>query len=145
DPNDDAAYTSNYEIRDRFVGSLTFRKAFFGNYYTTASVFYEGRSGRPYSWRFLNDMNGDNYTNDLLYVPSGPGDVIFSGGAEMEQAFFDWLGRHPDLQRYAGGPAERNGSRNPWVHSFDLRLSQELPGLFKSHKSEIWIDVMNIG
>ena len=145
DPNDDAAYTSNYEIRDRFIGNLTFRKAFFGSYNTTASLFYEGRSGRPYSWRFLNDMNGDNYTNDLLYVPSGPGDVIFSGGAAMEQAFFDWLARHPDLQRYAGGPAERNGSRNPWVHSFDLRISQELPGLFKSHKSEIWIDVMNVG
>jgi len=31
------------------------------------------------------------------------------------------------------------------VHSFDLRISQELPGLFKSHKSEIWIDVMNVG
>ena len=90
-------------------------------------------------------MNGDGYVNDLLYVPNGFGDVLFSGGATMEQAFFDWLSENPDLKRYAGGPAERNGSRNGWVNTFDLRISQELPGFFDGHKSEIWLDVMNVG
>ncbi len=144
-PNEDLAATSNYEIRNRIIGSLTFKKAFFGDYATTATMFYEGRSGLPYSWRFRNDMNGDGYVNDLLYVPSGPGDVMFTGGAEMEQAFFNWLSRNPDLQRYAGGVAERNGSRNPWVNTFDIRISQELPGFFKGHKSELWLDIMNVG
>lgn len=145
DPNADEAATSNYEIRDRFIASLQFRKAFFGDYNTTVSAFYEGRSGTPHSWRYLNDMNGDGYTNDLLYVPSGPGDVLFSGGAAMETAFFDWLERNPDLARYRGQVAERNGSRNPWVNTVDIRISQELPGFFKGHKSEIWLDIMNVG
>ncbi len=144
-PNEDVASRSNYEIRDRFIGTLTFEKAFFGDYNTNVTVVYEGRSGRPYSWRYLNDMNGDGYVNDLLYVPNGFGDVLFSGGATMEQAFFDWLSENPDLKRYAGGPAERNGSRNGWVNTFDLRISQELPGFFDGHKSEIWLDVMNVG
>ena len=26
-----------------------------------------------------------------------------------------------------------------------MRLTQELPGLFKGHKSEIWLDIQNIG
>ncbi|WP_407354404.1 carboxypeptidase regulatory-like domain-containing protein [Luteimonas sp. R10] len=145
DPNEDVAARSNYEIRDRVIGTVTFEKAFFGDYKTNFTVLYEGRSGRPYSWRFLNDMNGDGYTNDLLYVPNGPGDVLFSGGAAMEQAFFEWLSENPELQSHAGGPAARNGSRNDWVNTFDLRISQELPGFFDGHKSEIWLDVMNVG
>jgi hypothetical protein len=31
------------------------------------------------------------------------------------------------------------------VNNFDLRLSQELPGFFAGHKSEIWLDILNIG
>ncbi|TDK27518.1 TonB-dependent receptor [Luteimonas aestuarii] len=145
DPNEEVAARSNYELRDRFTGSLTWQKAFFGDYKTTASVFYEGRTGKPYSWGFSNDANGDGYVNDLFYVPSGPGDVMFVGGAAMEAAFFDWLNRNPDLQRYAGNVVPRNGSRSEWVNTFDVRFSQELPGFFSGHKSEIWLDIMNIG
>jgi len=154
DPNENVASRSSYEIRDRVIGTLTFDKAFFGDYKTNFTVFYEGRSGRPHSWRFMNDMNGDGYVNDLLYVPSGPGDVLFGRrnddgvfvqDAAMEQAFFDFLAAHPDLQRYAGGVAERNASRNGWINTFDIRISQELPGFFSGHKSEIWLDVMNVG
>jgi hypothetical protein len=145
DPNEEVASRSNYELRDRFTGSLTWQKAFWGDYRTTASVFYEGRSGKPYSWGFSNDANGDGYVNDLFYVPAGPGDVIFVGGAAMEQAFFDWLNRNPELQRYAGNVVPRNGTRSEWVNTFDVRFSQELPGFFSGHKSEIWLDIMNIG
>ena len=144
-PNEEVAATSNYEVKDRFTGALYFKRAFFGDYATKVSLFYEGRSGLPYSWRYLNDANGDGYTNDLIYVPSGPGDVKFSGGAAMETAFFQWLGENPELARYAGGVAERNANRNPWVNNFDLRVTQELPGLFEGHKSEVWVDVMNVG
>lgn len=144
-PNEDISATSNYEIRDRFTGSVSWRKYFFEGYKTDVSVFYEGRSGKPYSWGFSNDANGDGYTNDLFYVPNGPGDVIFTGGAAMEQAFFDWLATQPDLARYAGQVAPRNSARSGFVNSFDLRISQELPGFFKDHKSEIWLDVLNVG
>ncbi len=144
-PNEELSSRSNYEIRDRFTGSLTWQKSFFGNYNTTASLFYEGRTGKPYSWRFSNDANGDGYTNDLFYVPAGRGDVIFTGGEAMETAFFDWLATQPDLARYAGSVVDRNSSRSKWVNSFDLRLSQELPGFFRDHKSEIWLDIQNIG
>ena len=145
DPNEEVASRSNYEIRDRFSASLTWQKAFFGAYKTTASVFYEGRSGKPYSWGYRNDANGDGYTNDLFYVPSGRGDVIFTGGAAMEQAFFDWLEQNPDLSRYGGKVVPRNSGTSKWVNNFDVRISQELPGFFKGHKSELWLDIINIG
>lgn len=144
-PNEPIAETSNYEIRDRFTGVLSWRKAFFGNYNTSVSIFYEGRSGRPYSWTYQNDANGDSETNDLFYVPAGPGDVIFTGGAEMEAAFFDWLAANPGLERFKGQVAPRNSERSSFVNTFDVRISQEFPGFWKGHKSELWLDIMNIG
>jgi len=141
------AYNSRYAIKDRFTGILTWQKAFFGDYRTTASMFYEGRSGRPYSYIFFNDVNGDSAaTNDLFYVPNGRGDVLFTGGAAMEDAFFEWLANEaPELQRYAGAVVPANAFRASWVNSFDVRVSQELPGFFKGHKAEVSFDIMNIG
>jgi hypothetical protein len=144
--NDDALSTSRYEIKDRISATLNWKHKFFGDYQTSIGLFYEGRSGRPYSWVYSNDMNGDSRSyNDLFYVPSGPGDVIFSGGSEMEQRFFDWLANNPELQRYAGQVAPQNSGRASWVNTFDVRISQELPGFFKGHKSEIWLDIINVG
>ncbi|MBA3486467.1 MAG: TonB-dependent receptor [Lysobacter sp.] len=143
--NDNVAVNSIYAIRDRFSATLGWEKKFFGDYKTSVAAFYEGRSGRPFSYSYINDANGDGRTNDLLYVPSGPGDVIFTGGAAMESAFFQYLANNPDLARFAGGTAEASAGRSPFVNNIDLRFTQELPGLFDGHKSEIWVDVLNIG
>lgn len=144
-PNEPIAETSNYAIKDRVTGILTWQHAFWGDYKTSVSAFYEGRSGRPYSWTYLNDANGDGEVNDLFYVPAGPGDVAFQGGVEMEQAFFDWLATQDELSRYAGQVVPRNSARSSWVNTFDVRISQELPGFFQGHKTEIWLDILNIG
>lgn len=155
DANEEVASTSRYEIRDRISGQLNWKHAFFGDYETRVGLVYEGRSGRPYSWVYSNDINGDNRSaNDLLYVPSGPGDVlfgslssagVFTANPQMEQAFFDWLSKNPELKRYQGRVAPANAGRADWVNTFDVRLTQELPGFFKGHKSEIWLDIQNIG
>ncbi|KAA2283919.1 TonB-dependent receptor [Arenimonas fontis] len=144
-PNEEVASRSNYTVRDRFTAAMTYRHFFFDNYKTEFSVFFEGRSGKPFSYTFDNDANGDGiFGNDLLYVPTGPGDVLFGSAAE-EAAFFAYLDANPELARYRGRVAERNGERAPWVNTFDVRISQELPGFFEGHKSEIWLDVLNVG
>ena len=152
--NENVAYDSRYALRDRITGQLHWQKAFFGDYKTRVSMFYEGRSGRPFSYIFYNDANGDGdpartnqagYFNDLFYVPNGPGDVLWTGGAEMEQQFFDWLAQNPDLLKHQGGIAPANAFRTGWTNSFDVRISQELPGFFRGHKTELSLDIMNIG
>src|SRR5690606_12666776 len=94
---------------------------------------------------FYNDVNGDSATtNDLFYVPNGPGDVLFTGGAEMEAEFFDWLAQNPHLLSYQGGVVPANSHRAGWTNTFDLRVSQEIP-MFFGHKAEVALDVMNVG
>lgn len=153
--NEEVASRSRYEIRDRILGTLNWQHKFFGDYKTEVGLIYEGRTGRPFSYVFLNDVNGDNRSgNDLFYVPNGSGDVLFgafdSAGvfkpdAAMEAKFFEWLRENPGLARYAGSTAPQNAGRAAWVNTFDVRFSQELPGFFKGHKSEIWLDIQNVG
>jgi len=149
--NENVASNSRYAIRDRVSGQLHWKKAFFGDYATRVSVFYEGRSGRPFSYIFANDANGDatsvngqGYSNDLFYVPNGPGDVLWTGGAAMEAQFFAWLDSSA-LSAYKGRIAPANGFRTGWSNTFDMRISQEFPGFFRQHKTEVALDIMNVG
>lgn len=145
DPNANISGRSIYEIKDRFTAALNWQHNFFGDFATTASLFYEGRSGRPYSYVYDNDANGDGVAgNDLLYIPSGPGDVVFGSQAE-EAAFFAMVDGDPYLRMHRGSVVTRNGARAGWVNQFDLRLRQEFPGFSAGHKSELWIDVLNVG
>ncbi len=150
--NENVAYDSRYAIKDRVTASLNWKKAFFGDYNTSVGLFYEGRSGRPYSYIYYNDMNGDaaattgaGFFNDLFYVPNGPGDVKWTGGAAMEKSFFDWLAKNPQLAAYQGQIAPANAFRTGFVNTFDVRISQEFPGFMKEHKGELALDIMNVG
>jgi hypothetical protein len=154
--NEESSNTSRYEIKDRFSGTLDWKHTFFGDYETRVGVVYEGRSGRPYSYIFTGDANGDSRTfNDLFYVPNGPGDVLFGSlnsttgaftpNAAMEQAFWTYMGTQDRLMAYHGTYAPENGFRAGFVNTFDVRFTQELPGFFEGHKSQVWVDVQNFG
>lgn len=144
DPNDAAVSTANTEIKNRITAAVSYKHFFFKDYKTEISAFYEGRNGRPFSYTFDNDANGDGRVNDLLFVPGARGDVLFGSQAE-EDGFFDFLAANPGLARFAGGTVERNSARSPWVNNVDLRFTQEIPGLFKGHKGLFAIDLLNVG
>ena len=153
DPNEEVASRSNYEIRDRFIGSLNWQRKFFGDNKTSVGVFYEGRKGKPYSWTFVNDLNGDGVGgNDLMFIPDPSAtnvvfrDVNGSGsGADEQAAFFEIVNNNASLRRHIGGVVERNEASNPFVNQFDLRVSQEFPGFFPKNKFVVTLDVLNVG
>ncbi|CAD0327793.1 TonB-dependent receptor [Xanthomonas hortorum] len=142
--NEEVNATSAYEIKDSILGTLQWKHNFFGDYATKLGLIYQGRSGRPYSYTFDNDANGDGRANDLLYIPNGRGDVLFGSAAE-ENAFWSYVNNDKYLSSHQGQLAGRNAVRNSWVNQFDLHLEQELPGFFDGNKAQIWVDVMNVG
>lgn len=145
-PNEDVASASNYEIRDRLTLAFSYQWKFFGdNAPTTFSMFYEGRSGRPYSFSYLNDANGDNEVNDLFYVPGGPDDVILRGTTAQQAAFWEYISRTPELARYAGSVVERNSARSPWTNQIDVHVSQKIPFGFEDMNAEVFFDILNVG
>jgi len=146
-PNEEIASRSPYVVRDRFVATLGYRAFLFSDNATDFGLFYEGRKGKPYSWTFNNDMNGDGVGgNDLMYIPSGPGssDVVFRGGAAEEARFWQVV-RDNGLDRFAGSVVDRNSEFSPWTNSFDIRITQQLPGFMEGHKAEIALDILNVG
>lgn len=142
--HEERSYDANYAVNDRFTAALSWRKELIGGYKTEISAFYEARSGRPYSYTFDNDANGDGATNDLLYMPSGPGDVLFGSAAE-EAAFWAFARNDSYLMSILGQVAERNAATMPWVHTVDVRISQQLPGFMEGHSSELALDILNFG
>lgn len=145
DFNQPEVATSNFEVRNRFLGVFGYSKEWREGYRTTATLAYEGRAGRPYSYVFNNDVNSDGrFRNDLFYVPTGPGDPLVSFAANFPvNEFFSYLDQ-TGLSRFAGGPAPRNAFNNPWVHTWDLKVVQELP-IWDRVRSEIFFDFKNIG
>jgi Carboxypeptidase regulatory-like domain len=166
-PNEETSANSASLIRDRFNATVNFSKAFFGKYKTSFGVFYEGREGRPYSWVYANDANGDGVSgNDLLYIPKGPGsgEVLFrlpttgaitdaaaltayqqSTSAVAEAKFWSIVDSEPGLRNAKGGVVGRNTAFGKFTNSFDVRISQEVPGLFNNNKGVLTLDILNFG
>ncbi|MEH6435208.1 TonB-dependent receptor [Massilia sp. DD77] len=151
-PNEEVASNSSYLVKDRINARLSWEKRFFGNYRTRLGVFYEGREGKPYSWTVNNDMNGDGLAgNDLMYIPSaiGSGEVVFYGDTATsnanEQKFWSIVNTNAAMRKAAGGVVGRNTAFSPWTNSFDVKLTQELPGFMSKHKASFSLDILNFG
>ena len=146
--NENVASNSSYSIPRRVIAALNWQHRFFGNYATSASIFYDGHNAAPYSWTFGNDANGDGLSNDLVYIPN-PGDVSFRStgdpakDARLQQEFYDKIRSNDYLKAHQGGVAGRNGDRAGWLNQIDLSFSQQIPGLFKGNKGIIKLDVYN--
>jgi hypothetical protein len=138
---------SDFEIRNRLQVSVAKRFEFVKGWRTTASLYYEGRSGNPYSFTYANDMNGDGVTtNDLVYVPNGAGDpnVDYSGMTPAQQTNYLAFLQSSGLAKYAGSYAPRNAFTQPWINQLDLRITQKLP-IYKPVEVELFFDFINFG
>jgi hypothetical protein len=151
-PNENVAENSSYLVKDRINMLFNYQKKFFGSYNTRFGMFYEGRSGKPFSWTVNNDLNGDGLAgNDLMFIPKAPGsgEVLFYGDTATSHAnedkFWAFVNADKDLRGSTGGVVHRNGSFAPWTNSFDLRISQEIPGLFARNKASFALDFLNFG
>ncbi|MBI3522994.1 MAG: TonB-dependent receptor [Betaproteobacteria bacterium] len=151
-PNEEVAANSAYLVKDRVSAAINWSRAFVDNYKTTFGLFYEGRSGKPYSWTYRNDINGDSVSgNDLMYIPSAPqsGEVAFLGDTATshtnEDRFWSIVNQNKALSDAKGGVVKRNSAFSPWVNSFDMRISQQVPGFKPKHGGLLVFDIFNIG
>ncbi|MEC5163931.1 MULTISPECIES: TonB-dependent receptor [unclassified Janthinobacterium] len=151
-PNEEKLANSSYLVKDRINAMVNWQHRFFSSYKTTVGVFYEGRKGKPYSWTYNNDLNGDGQAgNDLMYIPKAPGsgEVVFAGDTASshlnEDRFWSVVNGNKELKRSIGQLTSRNDSFSPWTNSIDMRVSQEVPGFFKGNKGILTLDFFNVG
>ncbi|MGE3274684.1 MAG: carboxypeptidase regulatory-like domain-containing protein [Vicinamibacterales bacterium] len=137
--NDVPLATSNFDVRHRITLSTSYIFDLKAAHVTT-SVYYNGQSGRPYSYLFGSDVSSDgSTTNDLLYFPN-PGDVTITGGTYEQLAAFINDGNCTDIA--AGSILARNICRSPWTNTLDFHLGVDVPiGRFRP---EFTFDIQNL-
>ncbi len=165
DINNPGLSTSNYEIKNSIKGRVSWTHQFIDDHDTTVSMFFEHRSGLPFSYTFNASSTtamsiwGDGASNrQLFYVPrtDSNGQVtatsdpivtyLTSGAGAIDLAAFNTYLQQTGLIKYAGQIAPRNAFRNPSVTRFDLRFSQEIPAFFPNQaKLTAYVDLINVG
>ena len=124
-PNYIPLHNSQYVTPDRFVASVTHNDKS-GNHY---SLIYETwRGGYNYSYMLTNDMNGDGYNYDSVYIPTD--EQVSSNqfrfvSADDAARFMDYVHKDSYLSKHQGQYAEAYSVYSPWVHRIDLSYKHD--------------------
>ena len=124
-PNYIKLHNSQYVTPDRVVASLTHHDKS-GNHY---SFIYEAwRGGYNYSYMTTNDMNGDGYNYDALYIPTDE-EVSTRNfrfvSADDQARFMDFVHNDKYLSTHQGQYAEGYSVYSPWVHRVDFSYKHD--------------------
>ena len=124
-PNNIRLHNSQYVTPDRVVASLTHSDKS-GNHY---SFIYEAfRGGYNYSYMTTNDMNGDGYNYDAIFIPTDEqvANNEFRFASEDDAArFMDFVHNDPYLSKHQGQYAEAYSVYSPWVHRLDFSYKHD--------------------
>ncbi|MBQ0094054.1 MAG: TonB-dependent receptor [Bacteroidales bacterium] len=148
-PNEIRLHNSQYVTPDRLVASLTHHDHS-GNHF---SFIYEAwKGGANYSYMTTNDMNGDGYNYDAVYVPTDAqvknGEMKFKT-ADDAQRYLDFIHKDAYLSTHQGQYAEGYSVYSPWVHRLDFSYKHDFVlTSTKNHKTsniiQLCLDVKNI-
>jgi len=117
------------------------------------SLIYESlKGGYNYSYMLSNDMNGDGYSYDALYIPTDD-QVGFEGKGEYRfvseddaKRFMDYVHNNEYLSKNQGKYAEAFSVYSPWVHRLDFSYKHDFK--IKAGNSmnilQLSLDVKNI-
>ena len=119
-PNNIKLHNSQYVTPDRFVASATAHDKS-GNHF---SLIYETwRGGYNYSYMMTNDMNGDGYNYDAVYIPTNEqvvnNEFRFKTTDDRDR-FMDYVHANSYLKNHQGEYAEAYSVYSPWVHRIDF-------------------------
>jgi hypothetical protein len=164
-PNSPQLTYSQWDRRHRILTALSYRQDWGDGLATTVGVFYNGQSGRPFSYMITGDVNGDGRSdNDLAYIPKDANDIVLMGVTDPTLPFhavtnpnikltdksrseysqlMAFIDADPYLKDNKGKISERSGPREPWAHQIDMRINQEIPTM-PGHKVEISLDILNV-
>ena len=124
-PNNIKLHNSQYVTPDRFVASATAHDKS-GNHF---SLIYETwRGGYNYSFMTTNDMNGDGYNYDAIYIPTNE-EVVNNQfrfvSTDDRDRFMDYVHSNNYLKNHQGEYAEGYSVYSPWVHRVDFSYKHD--------------------
>jgi len=145
-PNNIKLHNGANVTPDRFVASLNLSDKS-GNHYNL--IYETWRGGYNYSYMLANDMNGDGYNYDAIYIPTDAevnnNEFRFASTDDRDR-FMNYVHNDDYLKNHQGEYAEAYSVYNPWVHRIDFSYKHD----FKvnvgstSHTLQLSLDVKNL-
>ena len=145
-PNNIKLHNSQYVTPDRVIASLTHSDKC-GNHF---SFIYEAwRGGYNYSYMLANDMNGDGYSYDAIYIPTDEqvanNEFRFVSDSDRDR-FMDYVHKDKYLSKNQGKYSEGYSVYSPWVHRVDFGYKHDFK--IKAGKSvntiQLSVDLKNV-
>ena len=145
-PNNIRLHNSQYVTPDRFIFSATGHDRS-GNHY--GLIYETWRGGYNYSYMMANDMNGDGYNYDALYIPTDEqvANREFRFVSESDKSrFMDYVHANKYLKNNQGKYAEPYSLYSPWVHRIDLSYKHDFSVMVcgAKHTLQLLFDVKNV-
>ena len=146
-PNYIKLHNSQYTTPDRVVALLTAHDKS-GNHF---SLIYQGwYGGWKYSYMTVNDINGDGYNYDAIYVPTD--DEVANNefrfvSADDKTRFMDYVHASSYLKNHQGEYAEPYSLYSNWVNRFDFSYKHDfaIKTGNSEHKLQLSLDIKNVG
>ena len=124
-PNYIDLHNSINVIPDRFIASIT-HNDHCGNHFSLVYETWRGSSN--YSYMLTNDMNGDSYAYDAVYIPTDAqvknGDFRFVSDSDRDR-FMAFVHKDKYLSKHQGKYAEAYSVYSPWVHRVDFSYKHD--------------------
>ena len=111
-------------------------------------LFYEAwRGGYNYSYTLTNDINGDGYNYDSVYIPTDSEiDQMKFKSDDDKERFWAFVNSDPYLSKHKGEYAEPYSVYSPWVHRLDFRYTHDFKVKIGSSVNtlQLSVDIKNI-
>ncbi len=139
---------SFYEIEHRLVVNLAYQHQFWPGYNTALNLFFERRSGRPFSWVLGEGTDsafgeGSSLSRVYLpYLPNGADDAAFDF-SQLSYQYTMAIASAAGVGNHEGNYIPKYSGTQPWLTTMDLAISQEIPGLMAGHKGQLYFIIDN--
>jgi hypothetical protein len=163
DPNNPQLSWSEFGPRHRIVATGSHRLNWSPTLGTTIGVFFEvaegnrftASGGNRYSFIYAGDVNGDGYSNDLIYIPRSEDEIklgtVDDAGKFLRDpsqwgALDAFIEQDSYLSSNRGQIADRMGAVTPWFHSLDIRVLQDfvVTAGGQKHTLQLSFDLQNV-
>lgn len=154
--NLDLAY-SNFDLGSRVLAFVGYKKEYANYFATGISIFYDGVSGKRFSYtydnsRVINGEASDDYA--LIWIPNDLSEinlVEYTSGETTYSVEEQWTKLNSFIEGdkfladNRGGYAERNSTRLPFESYLDLRLMQDfyINAGKTRHTLQLTLDIFN--
>ena len=158
--NDPGVSYSAFSMPHRVNGYISYSIDWAKNHLrSTFTLYYSGTNQGRLSYVFSNDMNGDTFGQDLIFIPrpdqtnfvdvknKETGKVTYSA-AEQQRDYEAFLNGNSYLKKRQGQYAERYGDVQPWINQFDFKFMQDIASNFGSNNRyslQFSVDILNVG